>query len=329
MIKVLETFSGVGAQRMALKKANIPHEVIGISEIDQFSIKSYEAIHGSVFNYGDISKINVESLPDFDLLTYSFPCTDISQAGKMNGLKKGSGTSSSLLWETQRIIEHKLPKYLLMENVKNLVNKRFIDDFKEWVKYLEELGYQSEWKVINAQDHGVPQNRERVFMVSMLTDTFDFSFPEKKPLNKNLSNIIEKDADEKYFFKQDKQSEFVPSEKSREVSFHKKLILSGKIEHKGWFDQMKRVYDVNGASPTLTTMQGGNRQPKIIDPNYNGDGIGLRKLTPLECWRLMGFSDDDFNKSKQSGMSDSQLYKQAGNSIVVDVLVDIFKNMFL
>ena len=123
MLRVFESFAGIGTQRMALKRLGINHEVIGISEIDKFAIKSYEAIHGETKNYGDISKIDPNDLPDFDLFTYSFPCQDISMAGKQKGLKKGSGTRSSLLWECERIIEAKRPKYLLMENVKNLVGK--------------------------------------------------------------------------------------------------------------------------------------------------------------------------------------------------------------
>ena len=149
---------------MALRNLGVEHEVVAISEIDKFAIKSYEAIHGQTRNLGDITKINTEDIPDHDLFTYSFPCQDISIAGKMRGLDKESGTRSSLLWECERIIKAKKPKYLLMENVKNLVGKKFKSYFEEWLKVLEDLGYSNYWRVLNSQDFNVPQNRERVFV---------------------------------------------------------------------------------------------------------------------------------------------------------------------
>ena len=165
-IKVFEAFSGVGAQRMALRNLGIPHEVVGISEIDKYAIQSYEAIHGETENFGDISKVNPKDLPDFDLFTYSFPCQDLSVAGKQQGMVKGQ-TRSGLLYECEKIIEVKRPKYLLLENVKNLVGKKFKLAFEEWLVYLESLGYTNYWQVLNAKHYGVPQNRERVFVVSI------------------------------------------------------------------------------------------------------------------------------------------------------------------
>ena len=161
MIKVFESFAGVGTQAMALKRIGIDYEVVGISEIDKFALKSYEEIHGKVNNFGDISKINPNNLPDFDLFTYSFPCQDISMAGKQAGFDKDSGTRSSLLWECERIIRNKKPTYLLMENVKALTFKKNIVGFNSWLKNLEDIGYKNYWKVLNAKDYGVPQNRER------------------------------------------------------------------------------------------------------------------------------------------------------------------------
>ncbi|MBS4461219.1 DNA (cytosine-5-)-methyltransferase, partial [Aerococcaceae bacterium zg-B36] len=137
VLKVLEAFAGIGTQRMALRNLGIPHEVVAIFEIDKFAIKSYEAIHGKTLNLGDISKIKEEDIPEHDLFTYSFPCQDISLAGYQKGLSQGSKTRSSLLWECKRVIESKKPKYLLMENVKNLVGKKFKTDFDKWLEYLE------------------------------------------------------------------------------------------------------------------------------------------------------------------------------------------------
>lgn len=183
MIKVIEFFAGIGAQRQALKDANIKHEVIVISEIDKYAIKAYEYLHGKTPNLGDITKI--EDVPKADLWTYSFPCTDISISGRMQGFEKGSNTHSSLLWEVQRLLlfcseKSELPKYLLMENVKNLVSKKFKPLFDEWCKFLEELGYKNYYQVLNAKDYGIPQNRERVFMVSILDSTASFTFPKNK-----------------------------------------------------------------------------------------------------------------------------------------------------
>ena len=161
-IRVFEAFAGYGSQSIALRNIGIPYEVVAISEIDKYAIKAYEAIHGKVNNLGDISKINVEDIPDHDLFTYSFPCQDISTAGKQASLKEGSGTRSSLLWECRKIIEYKKPTYLLMENVKNLVSKKHRPYFNKWLEYLESLGYTNYWKVLNAKDFGVPQNRESI-----------------------------------------------------------------------------------------------------------------------------------------------------------------------
>lgn len=163
MIKVNELFSGIGAFRKALENLEIPHEIIGISEIDKYAIKSYEAIYGETRNYGDISKI--DKLDYADLWTYGFTCQDISVAGKGAGIVK-SKTRSGLLYEVERLLlksqkSDELPKYLIMENVKNLVSKKFIADFERWMKFLESLGYTNHWQVLNAKDYGMPQNRER------------------------------------------------------------------------------------------------------------------------------------------------------------------------
>ena len=151
MIKVFEAFAGIGTQRMALRNLGIEHEVVAIAEIDKYAIKSYEAIHGEVNNLGDISKIKTEDIPDHDLFTYSFPCQDISLAGKGLGLDAGSGTRSGLLWECQKIIAGKKPKYLLLENVKNLVGKKHKHNFDLWLDWLKELGYTNYWKVLDGR----------------------------------------------------------------------------------------------------------------------------------------------------------------------------------
>ena len=162
MLRVNELFAGIGAFRKALIRLGVEHEIVGISEIDKFAIKSYEAIYGETRNYGDISK--VEALDYADLWTYGFPCQDISLAGFQKGIVKGK-TRSGLLYEVRRLmlvamLDDTLPKYLIMENVKNLVSKKFLPDFEAWLEWLDTMGYNSYYQVMNAADYGVPQKRE-------------------------------------------------------------------------------------------------------------------------------------------------------------------------
>ncbi len=201
-LKVIELFAGVGAQRQALKEASADHEVIAISEIDKYALIAYELLHGKTLNLGDIREI--ERLPYADMWTYSFLCTDISLAGRLGGFEKGSNTNSSLLWEVQRLLIEssktaELPKYLIMENVKNLVSKKFMPSFQTWIDFLTSLGYKNFWKVLNAKDYGIPQNRERVFMVSILDKDASYEFPKPIPLTLKLADLLEKEVDEKYF----------------------------------------------------------------------------------------------------------------------------------
>lgn len=202
MIKVNELFAGIGAFRKALQRLDIPHEIVGISEIDKYAIKSYEAIYGKTRNYGDISK--VDKLDYADLWTYGFPCQDISQAGHQAGIVKGE-TRSGLLYEVQRLLSvsaesGELPKYLILENVKALVSKKFITQFEEWLSWLDDLGYNSYWQVINAKDCGIPQNRERVFVVSIRKDIDKgFAFPLPQPLQCTMNDFLEENVEEKYF----------------------------------------------------------------------------------------------------------------------------------
>lgn len=211
-IRVFEAFAGYGSQLMALERlqkmfGGFNIYPIGYSEIDPIPIKAYELVHGTdIKNYGDISKIDWNTVPDFDLFTYSFPCTDISNSGIQKGFEKGSGTRSSLLWECEKAIKIKRPKYLLLENVKALVSKKFLPHFKEWCALLDGYGYKSFYQILNACDYGVPQNRERVFMVSILRTEDDpdpkYYFPKPFELDRCLKDVLEEDVDEKYYLKQ-------------------------------------------------------------------------------------------------------------------------------
>lgn len=545
-ITVNELFSGIGAQRKALENIGVEHEVVGISDIDKYANQSYNAIYGNTRQYGDITKI--ERLDYADLWTYSFPCQDISVAGNQKGINEH--TRSGLLYEVQRLLEvakteDNLPKYLLLENVKNLVGKKFKPQFDDWISYLDELGYNTYWKVLNAKNYGIPQNRERVFGVSIRKDILkDFRFPEEQELKVRLLDILEPEVDESYYISDEKAQKLFKQISEKEVSNTIRTGGRGSIDRHTWDlvavkeatekgyataglgdsinieqpnsktrrgrvgkgcaqtlttspqqvviaasrgrykddstteqklelnssdytntittvqkdnlviektitgaynpynkseikdvaptqttncrgtttsssvliaedwaiyqrprgnnkggikeiaptvtshfyeqnnlliegsikqlpgnlyknnPQAGRVYNPEGICPTLDTMQGGNRQPKvlieggaehkpspqIIDDTQGFDGvqvyndvtptlranrsglkvfenIRIRRLTPLECWRLMGFDDEDFYKAKNSGVSNTQLYRQAGNSIVVKVLERIFENL--
>lgn len=199
-LKVFTAFSGYDSQCMALDRIGIPYELVGWSEIDKYAIQAHNAVYPQYAdrNYGDISKIDWESVPGFDLFTYSFPCTDISNAGVQKGLEEGSGTRSSLLWECKKTIEIKRPKYLLMENVKALVSAKFLPFYKKWEQWLAEMGYDNHCMVMNAKDYGVPQNRERIFIVSILGDQ-SFKFPKPFPLDKRLKDVLEDKVAEKYY----------------------------------------------------------------------------------------------------------------------------------
>lgn len=318
MIKMIELFAGIGSQTQALKNAGIEHEVVAISEIDKYALQSYELLHGKVLNLGDVSTIDPTTIPDCDLITYSFPCQDLSVAGAQLGADEGSGTRSSLLWECKKIIEAKKPRFLLMENVKNLVGSTHKKNFDKWLEYLSSLGYSNYWKVLNAVDYKVPQNRERVFCISILNPIKDFEFPAPCERTIKIKDILENE-------------ENVPSNmymNDRPFIFRENITESDNgLIHVGNLDMpgnesIKRVYSPSGVCPTLTTMTGGHRQPKIWTKE-----TGVRKLTPKECWKVMGFTDKEFDKV-EGKLSNTQLYKQAGNTICVPCLEAIFKELF-
>ena len=386
MLRVFEAFSGIGTQRMALRNLKIPHQVVGISEIDQAALKSYEAIHGDCPNFGDISKVNPSELPDFDLFTYSFPCQDLSIAGQLKGLT--TQTRSGLLYECEKIIETKRPKYLLLENVKNLVGSKFFPAFQEWLTYLEGLGYTNYWKVLNAKDFNVPQNRERVFVVSILGEHKPYEFPTPTPLTHCVHDLLEDDVEERFYVNlplrlsaeylaqekravlrqertpygkairkqyeagliQEKRSnmrEYQPrpdglsntltTVQKDNYLVEPKLWFVGGIGTKDWagdgkcysrnFPQGNRVYDSRGIACTQTAQGGGLGSYTGLYCVESLPDYRVRKLTPLECWRLMGFSDADYRKAQQV-VPQTQLYRQAGNAIVVPVLEGIFAQLF-
>ena len=207
-LRVFEAFAGYGSQSMALRNIGIPYEIVGYSEIDPYAIRAYRAVHGDIKNYGDITKIDWNDVPDFDLLTWSSPCQDFSNAGKQAGGEEGSGTRSSLLWEVKKCLAIKRPKYSLTENVRALVSQKFLPGFLKYVEYMNSLGYTTFQQVLNAKDYGIPQNRERIFVVSILGDAW-FNFPQPFPLKLRLKDMLEEKVDEKYYLPQDKVDQFI------------------------------------------------------------------------------------------------------------------------
>lgn len=290
--------------------------------------------------FNDVYNIEVEDTHSYcvnNIATHN--CQDFSIAGKQAGGDEDSGTRSSLMYETIRIIEKLHPKYIIWENVKNLLSKKHKHNFDNYINKLDELGYNSYYQVLNAKDYSIPQNRERVYTISIRKDinNDNFKFPEKEELKLRLKDILEDEVDKKYYLN-DKQllaiknSTYMSTQRRIQEKDYcdtlcardfkdPKCVRVGNLDIKG-IESIKRVYSPEGISPTLTTCGGGNRQVKIKDGN------NIRKLVPLEYWRLMSFDDEDFYKAQNVGISNSQLYKQAGNSIVVKVLEKIFLNLF-
>ena len=215
-IRLIELFGGIGSQAMALKRLQIPFEHYRLVEFDKYAIKSYNAIHGTDFTTTDIRDVKGSDLGIVDthlytyLMTYSFPCQDLSVAGKQKGMTKGSGTRSGLLWEVERLLNetNELPQVLLMENVPQVHSKANVPDFEKWLSFLEYKGYKNFWQDLNAKDYGVAQSRNRCFCVSLLGN-YSYTFPNKIPLDKCMKDYLEDEVDEKYYLKGEKVQELI------------------------------------------------------------------------------------------------------------------------
>lgn len=362
-IRLIELFAGYGSQAMALKRIGAKFEHYRVVEFDKYAIASYNAAHGTYFPTMDITKVHAEDLnicgtETFTyLLTYSFPCTDLSVAGKQAGMSKGSGTRSSLLWEVERILTEirdsngELPQILFMENVPQVHGKKNINDFEKWLGFLESLGYTNYWQDLNAKNYGVAQNRNRCFMFSFLGN-YSYDFPQPIQLTKRIRDYQEEVIDKK-FYVSDKAlkgfAEHAKKQKEKGYGFHAVIkdvddisstIKSGyykdgsdcllKVAGKINSSQDGKVVYTDGIVLTLTS--GHYNVPKIAEPtirkSYESEKLqhSIRKLTPRECGRLMGVSDEDIDKMAAVN-SNTQLYKQFGNSIVVDVMCAMFKNL--
>lgn len=332
-LRVLSLFSGIGAFEKALKNIGIEHEVINYCEIDSHASKCYSLIHNvdEAKNLVDVTKVNVETLGEFELLTHGSPCQSFSSAGKQEGGVKNSGTKSSLLWETVRIIQGKKPKYVIWENVKNVLSKKHKPVFEDYLLELRKLGYTNyipEKGVLNAKDFGIPQSRERIFVVSILGEHEPYKFPKGSKLNVDLSNFIDFREKDDITYNFHRRYNEVKGEISIEdfENYIEGLPISKGIGTKKMglydFNEMDTITTSTGLTGTLTCRNVQNFNKKFW---YNKK---LYKPSPRMCWRLMGFTDEDFNKVEGVGM-DSDLWNRAGNSIVVQVVEGIFKELFL
>lgn len=322
---VVTLCSGYDSQCLALERLKsrfadvFDYELLAWAEIDRYAIEAHDVLFPEYGggNMGDIttcdwSALNVDHV---DLLTYSTPCQSISVAGRQEGLKKGSGTASSVIWSVLRAIDVLRPKYLLMENVKALISNKFIGDFREWQNELSRRGYTNFVKVLDAQDYGVPQHRERVFMVSILGDDISFHFPEPFTLERKLKDLLEEDVDEKYFLTESTVRFFLKNSEDME-----KRDIGFRFE----------PTDGEGVAKTITTKPDTRMEANYVKIRPVGNsGYRIRKLTPREVFRLMDVDDEYIDKLLDSGISNNQLYKMAGNSIVVNVLFHIFRKMFV
>lgn len=197
-LKVLELFGGIGACSKALERLGIDYEIADYVEIDKYAVKSFNAIHNTNFEPQDICEWDKDI--EVDLIMHGSPCQDFSLAGKQAGGDKDSGTRSSLMYETIRIVEKLKPKYVIWENVKNLLSKKHRHNFDAYLETMEQLGYTSYYQVLNAKDYGIPQNRERVFTISIRKDIDKlYAFPPKQELKLKLKDILEDNVDEKYY----------------------------------------------------------------------------------------------------------------------------------
>jgi DNA (cytosine-5)-methyltransferase 1 len=475
-IRLIELFAGIGSQAKALKNIGADFEHYRICEFDKYAVTSYNAIHGTDFKVSDITKWHAADLGIIEkdkyeyIVTYSFPCQSLSVAGKGEGMAKGSGTRSGLLWEVERLLEecgNNLPQILLMENVDAILFEKNRKHFFQWCNRLEEFGYKNYYEVLNAKDYGIPQNRNRCFMVSILGNYY-FEFPKPIKLELCVKDMLEKEVPEKYYLSKQTIDFFISNtikhkEKGNGFTFNptngdgvaktitskagsrmddnfitiaqtimtsteQAVVIKDEVNVVGNYmksgHDASRIINPDGIAPAVKENHGTvtavvERKPefgrmgkqttekeiipceirhdkgivtykgnvmgalrtisecgdkhiieyqkedlvcynqfkdngvqtslndRIYDSNNSGLAVTtspffmpnylvrekpeykyrIRKLMPIECYRLMGFTREDFFKVKKAGISDSQCYKQAGNSIVVNVLEAIFRNM--
>lgn len=354
-VKVGTFFSGIGSPEMAFKRLKDNgiiknFESVFYCEIDKYAVKSYCAIHNKTENdnLGDITKINGADLPYCDIWIGGFPCQDISMAGVRRGFDFNSNTRSSLGWKMIQFLREikDPPKVVIFENVAAITNVNMRRTLNLFKKDLEDLGYTLYDQVLTALDYGTPQNRERYFLVA-IKGNYLYYFPEKIKLKLRLKDLLEKDIDPNLVLSEKVPFDLQKFVENRNYDKNSKLIcknikdrrkryvinlyrfIDGK-NHCGRdtssrYNQTARLWSMNGYCPTLTANSTEDTSKMII---YKDNCFFVKKISPLESWRFMGFSDDDFYKAKSIGISNRQLFKQAGNSIATNVIYYILKNLF-
>lgn len=329
-IRVLDLFSGIGAFTKGL--AGIEHEIVNYCETDRYAAKAYSLIHGidESRNLGDIRNVDEKTLPEVNMITYGFPCTDIAHPGRMKGFydENGRQTRSGLFFDAYRIISYLKPEIAIAENVKNLTSRKFEHEFDMVLHLLEKAGYNNYYKVLDSQDFGIPQRRERLFIVSIRQDidNWAFIFPGKREM-RPVTDFMITDADDIYYLgSENSKFTVTQSRMFTENGDVRRYIGSEKIDtfRENQFADISfpngygRGIRVSSICPTLTVTTSKDLVYK--------DSRGIRKIRPKDCFRLLGFDDADFDKVDMV-ISDAQLLKMAGNSIVVNVVRDIFNQI--
>lgn len=283
-IRLIELFGGIGSQALALSKLGVNFEHYRLVEFDKYAVASYNAIHSTNFTPTDITKTQGKDLGIVDtdkfcyLMTYSFPCQDLSVAGKQKGMSKGSGTRSGLLWEVERLLnetEH-LPQLLLMENVPQVHSKTNKGDFENWIRFLENKGYSNYWQDLNAKDYGVAQNRNRCFMVSILGN-YCFCFPKPHPLTKRMVDYLEDSVDEKYYIDNEKSSALI-----------KKLIDNGTLSEES-VTEWQKVQELSRSTAALNYRRIDKVNLSVAKTlcarDYKGFGTGFDTMNGVIEWK--------------------------------------------
>lgn len=354
-VKVGTFFSGIGSPEMAFKRLKDNgvinnYESVFFCEVDKYAIKSYCAIHNQSpnKNLGDITKINGADLPYCDIWIGGFPCQDISMAGVRHGFDFNSNTRSSLGWKMIQFLKEvkNPPKVVIFENVAAITNVNMRKTLNLFKEDLESLGYSLYDHVLTALDYGTPQNRERYFLVA-IKGNYLYYFPDKIKLKLRLKDLLEKEIDPNLVLSEKVPFDLHSFVENKSYTKNSKLVcknlkdrrrkyiidlyrfIDGK-NHCGRdtsskYNQTARLWSMNGYCPTLTANSTEDISKMII---YKDNCFFVKKISPLESWRFMGFSDEDFYKAKSVGISDRQLFKQAGNSIATNVIYYILKNLF-
>ena len=361
-VRLIELFAGIGSQAKALELLGVDFEHWKVCEFDDYAMKSYNAVHNTNFKTSDIQNLTASDLEIKDkdkyeyIITYSYPCTDISIAGKKEGMERNSGTRSSLLWEVERLLKEcdNKPQILLMENVRECHNGKNAPLFFEWTSFLRSIGYKNFYTDMDAKNYGIPQTRKRCFMLSILDENAYYEFPQACGLNYSVKEFLEDKVDKKYYVKEEtalplikKMEKECPSATiiddtygfdNSEVRYFPDVcptLRAAKANLKCIVAMRGRNSDSLNQTPGASTEQRleknktncCNTITTVQKDNLIFENKQLRNLTPKEVWRLFGFEDKDVEKASEF-VPDTQLYKQGGNCIVVNCLVAILGQLF-